>query len=921
MDELSNDLSSDLPNRMGDVIYRLKCAPLYAPSQAEGFDNPAWEDASFRVLILRLSPWQDARRSTAHLFLHSLLRSTLGATAYGDFAFFPSAHDRGILDREALPWISGIASRRTMEAFDAVLISCSYALELVNLPLLLLKSDLPLRSGRRRAAFPDFPPLILGGSNAMASQGAIFPDGDSFVDGIYFGEAEAGAAALLSVLASSRGKPIGQRLADLESAVPAFWACTTTSADHQAEAEADGVAENRVEDGRMNNNRSRKVYPGRSRCGADSVPFLPASYPILNSEEAGTLRLQLSWGCPSFCTFCCEGWERKPYREVPMERILALARDLAKNTGATTAELYSFNFNAHRDSLELIKGLHGIFDRVNMMSQRADILIKTRLMVECELAAEKRSYTIGVEGVSQRMRDFYAKDLRTDQLWELLEKLIKERVREIKLFFIIAGIETETDLEEFNGFCQKLKEKVNEQHRGPRFVLSAGYLVRMPFTPLRAMALELDRKKLSNLSDRLKLLAEASELEFRMAMDWEEYLADQLLMAGSYALAEGLEEAALGGIVYDGGIQGALSPYLVKALQRSGELDRPDAAAQGPSGPLSGPLVREKPMGWTYPLAFIEPEVSDRFLEEAYEAAKTRQPRPGCFGRNDGDGECGGCGACGDDAERTFLTGHRITPAPGLSFVQKIDSLVKEKRKSQGIHLRVRIPRRLSGWEGEYLSALAMREVLTREENLVGKLFRIEEALWNCGAWEKRLGKGVAGETVLVCYGIGGKTPLGEPCLEDQAAERISAALGQAWSGRVERMDVFQPEKAVPAQVRIEWDTPTEADALRRVRDWLGALSLAYTERKASGVEATAAAKDAPEDSFVPSRSFLIAPKAKKKRSVETAELSFRQGPGGPRTALLRIEGGAKLDLGPLFPKESDKARMTIAVEELRFPD
>jgi hypothetical protein len=172
---------------------------------------------------------------------------------------------------------------------------------------------------------------------------------------------------------------------------------------------------------------------------------------------------------------------------------------------------------------------------------------------------------------------------------------------------------------------------------------------------------------------------------------------------------------------------------------------------------------------------------------------------------------------------------------------------------------------------------------------------------------------------VLICYGIGGRTPLGEPCLEDQAVERIRAALSQAWSGRVERMDVFQPEKAVPAVVCIEWDGSTEADALRRVRDWLGALSLAYTERKASGVEA--AGKGAQEDSFVPSRYLLIAPKDKKKRSVETAELSFRQGPGGPRTALLRIEGGAKLDLGPLFPKESDKARATIVIEELRFLD
>jgi len=159
-----------------------KTGPFSAPAQELGWDNPPWETAALRVLFVRLSPWRDVQRSSPHLFLYSLMRNTLGQRAFGDFVFLPSRYERKALDADHSPWMRGIASGKGATEFDAILVSCAYALELVNLPVLLAKSDIPLRASQRRTGWPL---VLVGGSNALANQGLIFKDGDSFADGFF----------------------------------------------------------------------------------------------------------------------------------------------------------------------------------------------------------------------------------------------------------------------------------------------------------------------------------------------------------------------------------------------------------------------------------------------------------------------------------------------------------------------------------------------------------------------------------------------------------------------------------------------------------------------------------------------------------------------------------------------------------------
>lgn len=899
---------ADLSALLERVAFAPGSTGLLAPAQAASFDNPPWDDATSRFLVLRLSPWRDMDRSTSHLFLHSLLRSNAGPGAFVDFAFFPSRADRAALRAAGAPPLFGIVSRREARDFDAVLVSVSYALELPNLPRLLLDSSIPLRSSERREA-GGYPLLLAGGSNALAVQAWIFDDGDAFVDGVFFGEGEEGGAALVEALLGSSGQPITDRLERIRRAVPAFWA-----ADPGGGTGAPG-----------------SVQVARHR-GGQGI-HVPVSYPLLNTPEAGSARLRISLGCPAFCTFCFEGWERKPYRELPRNLLLAAARELKARSGATDLELDSFNFNAHSDVVPLVEELNGIFDRVSLMSQRADLLVGIPGLLRLELAAEKRSYTIGVEGISGAMRAYYGKGLPDATLIAVLERLARERIREIKLFYILSGRETPGDLQEFHRFCKELKELRAQRNPSLRIIFSFGYLVRMPFTPLRYEALVLDRNEFSAREAEIKKSVETHGFEFRLAATWDQYLADQLLVAGSHALAEGLRRAAEGGAAFDLGIEGPLVEELLRALRESGEL------VPGAQGRLEGPLADEKTPDYPFALAFLKSAVGGAVLYRRFLAAREGRQEEPCFAdfaAAEAGGSCSACGACADEKQRTFLTGHRIDDDGRGAASERLGALISLKRRSKPRWALVHLAGSWSGAVPELQRAALLRTALAagwRDEtlphgvsggragsgyragaggipadgsaaawtrgdyaDLSGRLFRIEEAGRADPALRLPLPPGATGAMVVALYGIGGEDPAGDPQLDDEAYAAALAALAAGSGQPSEALDTFSPEDAagVELELTVRMTSRDERDAVGAVRTWLGDLKLAYTERKAAG-----------------GRDFDMAPKDRKKRSVLAATLR-REDESKRLSWVLRIRGGRRLDLSGLYRAAG---RDTIGVE------
>ncbi len=218
----------------------------------------------------------------------------------------------------------------------------------------------------------------------------------------------------------------------------------------------------------------------KATCNAPQAHHLPVDYPLLNSPEAHTAHLQIAYGCPAFCAFCFEAYDRKPYREIPLVDLLDAARRVKQAQGSEELNLYSFNFNTHADILALLPALHRLYDRVGLKSQRADILQHTPHLLEAEVAADKRSYTLGVEGISERQRAWLHKSLPTADVVGLLQRLFGQKIREVKLFYLLTGHESEEDVAEFRQFLRTLKG-MRRSRRRVRVIFSFGLLIRMPF--------------------------------------------------------------------------------------------------------------------------------------------------------------------------------------------------------------------------------------------------------------------------------------------------------------------------------------------------------------------------------------------------------------------------------------------------------
>lgn len=652
-----------------ELRLRLSATEALIPSVVEDMGNPAWENASTRILVLRLSPFRDVEGSNSHLLLFAECRKAL-PEAFVDFGFFPDAKDRAVLGSRRLPYFYGLQSGMGPADFDLVLISNAFALELINLSYLYSGSGLPRRASeraRKAAANPasggePVPIVVMGGSNAAAAGALLFPGAekeeasDSLVDGIFFGEGEGAIGELASALTKT-GASRSERL-ELAASTEGFW-----------QALSGRTAKRRV------------LLP--------RPPFL-TSYPILNSEGADTARLQISAGCLGFCAFCLEGWESRPYREMPVGEAASAARELKARTGASGLDVYSYNFNVHSGVFELMLELSRVFRRVNFMSQRLDILAESPALANAELAMDKRSFTLGIEGISERMRRYYRKRIDARDIDRAFDRLVLPAVRELKLFYIIAGIEDDRDLSEFAEFAARAAERRRREAPGQRIIVSAGYLARLPFTPLQYAALCLDRERLESIARRMEGVCAASGIEFRMASDFEEYYADQLISLGGRVLAPWLEGTPEAGLYFDGG--------LARGTGASLEL------FAGGAGLLGDAFLGEKTENWRPPLAFADENGvalrKDFLLATAFAPGAGRIPAP---------------------------------KPPDVDWPRRLERLAAAKRAFAATFVRVELPISLARATAEYRSSWIMRAISAASSEGGASIFDAEEALFAKG--------------------------------------------------------------------------------------------------------------------------------------------------------------------------------------------
>jgi radical SAM superfamily enzyme YgiQ (UPF0313 family) len=632
-------------------LTRLRDFRLYVTNPT--FANPAWEEALGHVLILRLSAFADVERSTPHLFLAGEVRRGR-RSAFIDMAFLPRREDSLLMEQAGLPLILGTQSHRPLGDFDLVLLSNSYLLELANLPFLLSHSGVPLWSRQREQQWPL---LILGGSNATASHALVSEDGDCMVDAIFFGEGEGVVAGMVPKLLRA-DRPVRRKRLD------------------EIAAETDGLWQPGGE--------AREIH--RARCDVGAAAAEPFQQPVLPGAEATTARLSITLGCPCLCSFCYEGYDRRPFREVPAEAIVAAARRLKCEAGASTLELASFNFNTHSELARLLIALNRLFLRVNLMSQRVDILARTPGLLDLELAADKRTFTLGIEGISGRQRSFLHKSLADADIRRAMEAVCGRRIREVKLFYILTGRETGDDFAELAGFVKWLKDLRRRADAPPRFVFSFGMLVRMPFTPLRHDPPVLSKLLWRPLLGRAKSICETNGLEFRLSHQWPEYAATQALALGDPSPAELLVRLSERGCVSGEGLPRDAVRDVEQWIEEHREW-----------------LLAEKPQDYGFAFSFLDTENSRKALFRQYVGAKA-----------------------GKDAG---YSGDQNRSGVSAESVRELAAITQAKHKLSPVHREAAFPREAAGLGTEWKESWLMRRFLALCPGQIDNVLSFRETL------------------------------------------------------------------------------------------------------------------------------------------------------------------------------------------------
>lgn len=636
-----------------------------------------WDNRALHVLWVRLSTYFDTGYSFTHQILYQFAKRIEGV--FPDLAYLPPKRDLAFFDRGKVPYLLGTQTKREAREFDAICISNSIVQELLNIPQLFSKSGIPL-SKKERLADPDCPLIILGGANALYS--SVTWGDDPWVDGVFVGESDAAITQILEILRESkkRGLSKAMRLEALE-AVPGFFQPDQPRKTRKAFI--------------PNLNESQALREG------------PVYY---IEEQMGNSHLQISEGCPAFCSFCAESWDRKPYRERKVATLVDVALQMKAEMGLDHIDLYSFNFNMHSGIYGILWELVPYFRGIGLKSQRFDILGHDPQMIEFQHAIQKSSITCGLEGISPRLRKYLHKNLEDDQLHKSLESIFRSKVRELKFFLIATGLEEEQDFIALHDMVEHVMHLRACVGATTRVIFSMTPLVRFPWTPLefeKAYPMDHFTRIIRKVSDRVRSL----DAEFRESADLPEYWVSQVLVRADRpeiqsTLATVLRES---GFMYYRDVPESFQRRLSDSLAKKG---LPEAKL------LSGYTLEESV---EKPWVAIDTGVKREFLWEEVERARSFVEIDYCLGRNWTKAKCFHCGGC---PTRFHVRDIVLARQERTYTLEQFKTRIRLARESeQEISLRVELGPRAIGVPRKTIG-VAVARALMKQSRLLTETYR-----------------------------------------------------------------------------------------------------------------------------------------------------------------------------------------------------
>lgn len=427
----------DIGRFLDQEMYRLD-----GPAQWLGTEPNAvrkdWDTAAVRMCLAASWPYEQAAGNQSIPAVYKAVN--LHERYLCDRAYLPATpRDMKIFTKAGVPAF-GIESRHQLADFDVIGTSISYIVLLVNWVKLLQQSGIPVRWQDRE---PERWPMVMTGGQAYCNPEAMAPVADC----VFLGEAEdeAGNGGIGQVLRmiemfkdeGSWGEDRIGCYARLARTFNYLYFPRFVGLAYGDVGGVDGASQHVtgysgvVEGMRL---------PLRKRHVRDLDKIEPLDDPplLFTDPSMGSGDIEASRGCPAWCSFCRLTFAQKPFRQRSVEYMTSFGRQLQANVGGVELSPFGPDFPFQTNKNQLLRSLlEGVTDRIDSVAQRIDDFISDDTYLMLQTAGGATSVTLGLEGVSQRMRDLVGKATSESEVREAVTRGIRAGFRKFKLFMIV----------------------------------------------------------------------------------------------------------------------------------------------------------------------------------------------------------------------------------------------------------------------------------------------------------------------------------------------------------------------------------------------------------------------------------------------------------------------------------------------------
>jgi len=195
---------------------------------------------------------------------------------------------------------------------------------------------------------------------------------------------------------------------------------------------------------------------------------------LLRTGASGSPTIELARGCKSRCAFCPIGWAGGSYREADKTEVA----DIVQSARGTGLNAYAPDYS----SLSWVDDLESTMTTASCHPRGRDARMDaTRRLVSRGGQQAGKTWSFGLEGISERLRRAIGKPLRNNQIVEGMTELAQAGCKGVKWYFIL-GLpgEDESDLQELLAVLDETRKVWTS-----RLDLTLTLLQPVPHTPLQ----------------------------------------------------------------------------------------------------------------------------------------------------------------------------------------------------------------------------------------------------------------------------------------------------------------------------------------------------------------------------------------------------------------------------------------------------